>query len=100
MTAWICCTTVSSSGRRYEEFVEDWKSFVVIRGQYTGHALRRTSTSNRPGELIPATMLGAAAREAGLWDIEKLLQRIQRELLPGITSAKREIVKKYPRKSR
>jgi hypothetical protein len=81
-----------------EEFIGagQWNLFVVVRHQYAGHATGKEGTFKYPGRIVPASLLGKAIREAGLLELESLLGRVQKELVPAVERVRDEIYKLYP----
>lgn len=78
-----------------EDFIGDWNAFMAVRGQYVGHVIAR-KVKGAPGRIISARALGHALRRAGLWDAERFLRRVERDLLPGIERTRDELYRKYP----
>ena len=77
-----------------EELV-DWRSFVIVRGQYTGHSTSQKATLHRPGRMIPPDVLGRAARKAGIWPGPAFIQRT-RSLVPRVQRVRAQLSKRYP----
>ncbi len=79
-----------------EEFVGDWKSFLIVRNQYAGHVASQKATKTRPGRILSAAALGNALRKTGLWDSEHFLRRVRKELVPGVEKVRNELLRNYP----
>jgi hypothetical protein len=79
-----------------EEFVGDWRAFMIVRGQYVGHVIASQAAKESPGRIISSRVLGDAHRRAGLWDAEPFLRRVERDLLPGIERTRKELFRMYP----
>jgi hypothetical protein len=77
-----------------EELVDDWRSFVTVRGQYTGHVRSKNATSIRPGQMISPDALGRAARKAGIWDGPAFLRRT-RSLVPKVRRVTNELARRH-----
>lgn len=79
-----------------EEFVRDWSAFIIVRGQYVGHARRKDSKGKEPGQVLPARTLGEALRKTGMWDSDDFLLRVRQELVPGVERVRDELFKRFP----
>lgn len=79
-----------------KEFVGDWNSFMIVRGQYTGHVIAKKATKTKPGRILSAVALGQALRKTDLWNSDNFLQRVREELVPGVERVKDELLQRYP----
>ncbi len=82
-----------------EEFIGGkgkWKSFVMLRHQYAGHATANKGEGNKPGKIVSAKLLGEALRETGVFELEAFLKRVEEQLLPGAFKTIDELNRLYP----
>lgn len=82
-----------------QEFIgsdQNWKSFEIVRHQIVGHSVARKATRSKPGRIIPASVLGKAVREAGLYDWKAFTQRVRRDVIPGVERVRDELANRYP----
>ena len=82
-----------------QEFIgsdQNWKSFEIVRHQIAGHSVARKATRSKPGRIIPASVLGKAVREAGLYDWKAFVQRVRRDVIPGVERVRDELASRYP----
>jgi hypothetical protein len=79
-----------------EEFVQDWKSFTIVRSQYVGHAKSKRTVGERPARLVSARALATALCRTGLWDRDNFLLRVREQVVPGAEKVRDEIFQRYP----
>lgn len=79
-----------------EHFVGDWSAFVMVRGQYVGHARRRKASRKFPARIPPPRILGEALVKSGLWERQSFLGRVREELVPAVERVRDELFKRYP----
>ena len=67
----------------------------MLRHQYAGHATGAASSAKRPGSIIPPVRLGEAILGTGLSPLSPFLDRIAKELLPGVERVRDELTNRY-----
>jgi hypothetical protein len=79
-----------------EEFIDRWPALLTIRHQFAGHILNRESQQGKPGRILSPEAFGRALREAGLWDADVLLERVEHKLIPAVELVRAELFRRWP----
>lgn len=79
-----------------ETFVGNWGAFMVVRGQFVGHARRKETHGRRPGQVVPAEELGKATKRCGMVAQAEFLLRLREHLVPGVERLRDELFRLYP----
>jgi hypothetical protein len=79
-----------------EEFVSDWSALLTVRHQFAGHMLRNDPPKGKPGRILGAEGFGRALRAAGIWEAEAFLERVEREVIPGVERVRDELFRRWP----